>query len=368
MNISHFNTPDPTVKTVLVYLNGIYDETKNIYPEKDLALPMRLYPNAQFAIRCDCSPKGQMKNYKFFSRLYKGRKFKLIPDNQIWGDLKCDVVWYMVDYVYIFFGGVMDKVTFNKYMVTQQTSAKVHILFNDEVTKKYEPLWNYVQRRTGNFLEVNKEMISQLKEKKDWSNVTLICNQDMFSQWVNDRVIEPLRDTINISYLSDKILYDLPDMKSLKPTVSNHFCSGIFVGRFTPPRIKFWNAYMGGTFLDLKIFGPDSDKLKYHTGDGKPVANGITKEMYSSTDYAYSIYFGKGGPSAYLGATFYEPILLGKPVFVWIGTDPKKKLFPNLDCYFNTAEDLYKLIEIVYTSPDKLIELWKQQCDEISKW
>ena len=81
--------------------------------------------------------------------------------------------------------------------------------------------------------------------------------------------------------------------------------------------------------------------------------------MMADTKYHYSLYIGKGTRSAYLGATFYEPILLGKPLFVWEGTDPEHKLFGDLNCYF---KDVYQLKEILsQLSTEDLKSIWEEQ-------
>jgi hypothetical protein len=74
---------------------------------------------------------------------------------------------------------------------------------------------------------------------------------------------------------------------------------------------------------------------------------------------------GKGTKSLYLGATFYEPILRGCPLFIWEGTDPDHKLFPHLDVYFNTETELAKLLSDV--SDEDLRQLWINELNTIFK-
>lgn len=360
MNISHFTEPDLTVKSCLVYLNGIYPPKNSFYVEKDLNLPARLYPNAKIYIRCRCG-EAEFKNLQFFKKLYPNRNIKLVPDNKIYDDAPVDVIWF-IHYNFIFFGGKMDDYMVAKQIALQNFKGKIHILFNEEMTKTFEPLWDYVQHRNENFRNLNSGVISFLKEKKDWSNVTLIANEDKFGQWVNERPIERLRDTINISYLSDKILYDLPSAEKLQCTVGNQQENdhrGIYVAFFNPGRISCFKKHLNTSCLNLDIFGPKSNELQNYFGTGEPVSNVTAKELMSSPKYQYSIYIGKGSPSLYLGATFYEPILLGKPLFIWEGTDPDHKLFGNTNCYFKDDAHLKQMLGEYST--EGLKHLWETQ-------
>lgn len=360
-NISHFQ-PDESVTSCMVYLQGTWPPKNTFYVEKDLTLPMRLYPNAEFFIRCD-TDKGYMKNYMFFKKLYEGRKFKLVSDKQFnitsYG-IHPDVVWF-IHFNFVFFGGVIDKYTFGKWIVTQNYSGNVHILFNEEMTKEYEPLWDYVQRRNNNFRKLNSSMINHLKDKTDWSNVTLLCNEDKLKQWVNKRPVQKcLNGGINISYLTDKVLYDLPEKQQVCSSVTESK-KGIYIGKFIPKRISVINKIMEpNPNLDIEYMGPDSDKLKFRPGNVTSVDNVTAKALMKSDAYSYSIYIGKGTPSLYLGATFYEPLLNGIPVFVWEGTDPEHKLFNEETCYFKDASDLAKTLEHI-----DLHEMWKYQISQI---
>lgn len=357
-NISHF-TPDPNVKRCLVYLQGTWPPKNTFYVEKDLTLPMRLYPNAEFMIRCD-TEKSYMKNYMFFNKLYKGRKFKLVSDKKYYvssynPDIP-DVIWF-IHFNFVFFGGIIDNYTYGKWLVTQNYTGKVHILFNEEMTKTYEPLWDYVQHRNENFRQQNETKIFHLNDKTEWSNVTLLCNEDKLSQWVNERPVQKCLDgNINISYLTDKVLYDLPSPDSIRSYIDTK--KGIYIGKFISKRISVMNKIMEAyPELNIDFAGPDSDKLKYRSGDGTSISNVTAKEMMMSPDYGYSIYIGKGTPSLYLGATFYEPLLNGIPVFVWEGTDPERKLFPERnDAYFRDAKELNDIL-----SNCNLYEMWNYQ-------
>lgn len=359
-NISHF-VPDESIKTCMVFLSGIYPPKNTFYVEKDLTLPMRLYPNARFLIRCNIE-KGYMSNYRFFTKLYAGREIHFVGEDKLYND-KIDVIWF-IHFNFIFFGGVIDNYTFHKWLVTQNFKNKVHILFNEEMTKSYEPLWDYVQRRNENFKNINADKISRLKDKTDWSNVTLLCNEDKFSQWVNERPVHKCLDGgINISYLTDKVLYDLPSKESILPLHnSSSKKRGIYIGKFIPKRISVLNKILEEEHrLWIDFIGPDSDKLKYRSGTGDSIGNSEAKGLMKSSEYGWSIYIGKGTPSLYLGATFYEPILNGIPVFVWNGTDPEHKLFPERkELYFNDASDLQKKV-----SSSNLTKLWNYQINKL---
>ena len=367
MKVSHFTKPDNKVKTCLVYFKGTFPPKRGFCVAKDLSLPTRLYPNAKFLIRCDTSEKVYEQNYKFFAELYKGHKFKLTTDKQTYEDLRVDVI-FLIHYGFVFLGGRVDIYTADKEYMLENTKAKVHILFNEEVVKKIEGLHSYIQKRDPSFWDIyrNRQRLTRLKGKSDWSNVTLICNEDKFEQWVNDRPTEELQRTINISYLSDIILYDLPDKDTLKCSVSkSRHLKGVYIGNFSPTRVTWWNRYM--TYrpeVSISVFGPHNEQLLNFTSDGRHIDNDKAISMMNSGKYHYSLYFGKGNKSLYLGATFYEPLLQGIPIFVWDGTDPEHKLFPKIsECYFKNVDHLHQLLS--FFNPEKLEELWTKQVTAI---
>lgn len=367
MNISSFTTPDSSVKSCLVYLTGNWPPRSGFYVAKDLNLPTRLYPNAKFLIRCNTDEKSYDQNYKFFSEIYKGFPFKLTTDKQTYENLKVDVIFF-IHFNFVFFGGKVDRYTADKQFMLENTRAKVHILFNEEVTKTFEGLHSYALRRNDAFRQMNRPQLGRLRGKEDWSNVTLICNEDKFGQWVNDRPTEDIARTINVSYLSDIILYDLPDKSTLKCSVrqsESPVHKGLYIGNFSDPRVSWWNKHMHlQKTLDIKVIGPSSDKLKHYTGQGKSIDNSSAKYLLGSGEFSYSIYFGKGSKSLYLGATFYEPILNGLPLFIWEGTDPEHKLFPELPyVYFTDSAHLEKLLA-TYTS-EQLAQLWEQEINTL---
>lgn len=362
MNISHF-TPDESVKECIVYLNGQWPPKNTFYVEKDLNLPARLYPNAKIYVRCNTF-RNFIQTSDFFRKLYKGREVKFINDNLILAmKPNPDTVIWFIHFNFIFFGGKIDKYTYCKWQIIQKAKCKVHILFNEEGTPSFEPLYDYIQRRNDNFKELNKDILKTIGDKTDWTNITLLCNEDKLKQWVNDRPIKKCLDGgINISYLTDKILYDLPDYKTLSPKIGSK--KGIYIGKFSPKRITFFNKFFSSDLVDIECIGPDSDKIKCHKGNGENVDNKTAKEMLSSSNYGYSIYIGKGTPSLYLGATFYEPLLNGLPIFIWEGTDPEHKLLPkNPEYYFKDETDLNEKLKTM--SVLNLIAMYNYQITQL---
>lgn len=349
MNVSHF-IPDESIKECIVYLNGQWPPKNTFYVEKDLNLPARLYPNAKFYIRCNTT-RNFLQTTAFFKKLYKGRDIAFISDDNILPmKPKPNTVIWFIHFNFIFFGGKIDKYTYNKWQIIQRAKCNVHILFNEEGTPSFEPLYDYTQRRNDNFKELNKVMLSNVADKTDWSNITLLCNEDKLSQWVNNRPIKKCLDGgINISYLTDKILYDLPNSNTLKCNVGSK--KGIYIGKFSPKRITFFNKHFNKDLVDIECIGPESNEITSHKGNGLPIDNKSGKEMYASNNYGWSIYIGKGTPSLYLGATFYEPLLNGLPLFIWDGTDPEHKLFPdNNEFYFSDESDLNKQLSLMNES------------------
>jgi hypothetical protein len=73
MKIKHFNTPDTGVKSVMLFYFGKYP--KKTKPAKDVTLPIRLWPNAKYIIRCNTAGNIGKNNLEYFKSLINGYQF-----------------------------------------------------------------------------------------------------------------------------------------------------------------------------------------------------------------------------------------------------------------------------------------------------
>ena len=117
-------------------------------------------------------------------------------------------------------------------------------------------------------------------------------------------------------------------------------------------------------YKSLQCIGKHSENLLpslQSSSSGKIIENELIPIILKK--FSWSMYIGKACKSKYLGATFYEPLLAGIPVFIWEGTDPEHKIFPDIDCYFKNGEELISKVH-TYDSI-KMKELFIKQINSI---
>lgn len=396
MRVTKFNTPENDVKKVMLFYNGRFPkETK---PDKDVTLPIRLWPNAHFVIYCN-TKKPYLKNNAYFDNLFKNCKggYSLVERTEVdaldagyhASDCKSvniekqkaiidqeyekadtfrklekelatiDVLWIHHEN-YNLFGGIVQDRVLDRALITQRWPGKIVIFFNDELFSLFGDFRKFLDNRAKNpnFLVKNPGVLEKLDYKTDWSNVTMLFNEDKIKEWGKSYIAEDIANQVEMCYLSDIILYELPkDKPTIKGDLSNK--KGCYVPLFTADRISVCNKIFNKN-VDITFAGSRSDDLKEEIkGDGVYIKNHDLGEFLRKHDW--TIYLGKGRPSAYLGATFYEPLLKGIPVLMWNDTDPDKKVFPGLDCYFSNEDDIKRIIS------QDLESLYQKQIDMIWK-
>jgi len=335
MKIKHFNTPDTGVKSVMLFYFGKYP--KKTKPAKDVTLPIRLWPNAKYIIRCNTAGNIGKNNLEYFKSLFNGYQFELVDE------VKPADMLFIHHENYNCFGGVVRDCCVDFAEVLREWTGPATVFYNDELFSGYYDIIDYIENRAKNenFLIKNPGILDRVQRKEDWSNVTLLMNENKITDWANDHVKDSIKDQITVSYLSDIILYDLPTIGIKAKSIYEK--KGVYVPLFTADRISVCNKIFKGK-IDIVFAGSRSDELREDIkGDGKYINNIELPNFLRKFDW--TIYIGKGRQSSYLGATFYEPLLKGIPVFVWTETDKHKKVFGGLDCYFTTEEDLIKLVE-----------------------
>jgi len=335
MNIQHFNKPDESVKSVMVFYFGKYP--KKTKPAKDVTLPIRLWPKAKYYIRCTTKGNIGRNNLEYFRGLFKGHEFKLVEDA-----VPADMLFIHHEN-YNCFGGVVRDCCVDFAEALKNWEGPATVFYNDELFSGYYDLRDYIEGRAKNenFLVKNPKILERVQRKEDWTNVTLLMNENKITDWADDHVRDSVKHQITVSYLSDIILYDLPT--SGIRGKAEYAKKGVYVPLFTAERISVCDKIFDGN-VDITFAGSRSDELKEKIrGDGKYINNIELPNFLRKFDW--TIYIGKGKQSSYLGATFYEPLLKGLPVFVWTETDKKKKVFGDLDCYFTKESDLVRLVE-----------------------
>lgn len=362
---NQFSQPRMDVKSVLCFYHGKFPKITR--PDKDVTLSHRLFPNAKLYIRCK-SDDEQTRVY--LTTLFNGKcQIELIPDALDCSKIPAEVLFLQQD-CWLFFGGVIEKGCLQNALIMQKWTKEAYIFYNDESLGALASLWEIMKLRkySGQFMNRNQSAYIQVKEKKDWSQVHVLANENRLCNWMTERVSDDLKQKgIQCDYLSDIILYDLKQpLITSRPKCITNTC-GIFIGSFHQTRAKAWNKIFPEPipYFQIDVFGNGSDKLKSYTGSGEYISNAESLKKFPN--YQWSIYLGKGTPSLYLGATFFEPLLNYCPIFVWTGTDPDKKLFPGLDCYFTTKEDLKNLVWKWFYDLNETRDLWHHQINCIFK-
>lgn len=335
MKITDFDRPDESVKSVMLFYFGKYP--KKTKPAKDVTLPIRLWPNAKYYIRCTKTGNIGKANLTYFRELFRGYHIELVEDA-----VPADMLFIHHEN-YNCFGGVVRECCVDFARILREWEGPATVFYNDELFSGYYDLRDYIENRAKNenFLIKNPAILDRVQRKDDWTNVTLLMNENKITDWADEHVWDGVKDQITVSYLSDIILYDLPTsgIKS-KPEYEK---KGVYVPLFTAERISVCDKLFSGK-VDITFAGSRSDELKEGIrGDGKYINNVELPQFLKR--YDWTIYIGKGKQSSYLGATFYEPLLKGLPVFVWTETDEQKKVFGDLDCYFSTEDQLLTLVE-----------------------
>lgn len=336
MKITNFNKPDESVKSVMLFYFGKYP--KKTKPAKDITLPIRMWPKAKYYIRCTTKGNIGKNNLLYFRELFRGHQFELVED------MVPAEMLFIHHENYNAFGGVVRECCVDFARALKEWKGPATVFYNDELFSGFYDLRDYVENRAKNenFLVKNPGILDKVRRKEDWTNVTLLMNENKITDWADDHVWDgPVKDQLTVSYLSDIILYDLPT--SGIRGKSEYEKKGVYVPLFTAERISVCDKLFNGN-VDITFAGSRSDELKENIrGNGKYINNIELPNFLRKFDW--TIYIGKGKQSSYLGATFYEPLLKGLPVFVWTETDKMKKVFGDLDCYFSNESELKTLVE-----------------------
>ena len=330
--LENFNEGDESIKTVLLFFQGRFP--RKIIPGKDVTLPSRLWPKAKFFIYLTGKTP---KNREYFRKMYEGFEVEFVEEF-----VECERSY--IQYAnYNAWGGVIGKTLQDQAKFIEVQPGTVYIFFNDEQIANFQDFaeWVHAKANKPGGDKYNPGLADKVKLKKDWSNVVLLFNENKLQDWGPQKINGDIN--INIQYLNDVILYDInPEIIKKKKDYSAK--KGCYIGFFIAPRIKLFNRLWQGVDMDFDFLGAHSNSLSEHIrGDGEFIKNSELFDLLR--EYDYSIYVGKGKPSMYLGATFYEPILQGIPIFIWLKTDLYQKVFPDLDVYFTTAEQLQELVE-----------------------
>lgn len=345
------------VKKVLVYFNGTFP--KKAYPLKDTNLPVRIFPNAEiFYIRC----KNCKENLDYFTKLYKGKKIKFIPetfDDWVLASEKTDAMympWCGFDGYQKTLGDF--KVRFHKAMMMYKNP--IYLFINEPSCGSFRSIHEYATNSCKND-SLKKELLNL---PTSYGHVNFMPNDTPFKSqkyWWESKV-EPVSECIDITVtpIPDNIIYDLPTSSELIEKFNNKEYDkkrGIWLGTCFDSRVKYFNdTFKTEELLDLEILGRGTEDVELYSkkfGDTN-IDNSMLPKIFS--EHEWSIYISRGKFTNMLGATFYEPILNGLPQFISIVCDPNKEIFPGINCYFSNEHELKELIQ-----NHNLKELWLNQ-------
>lgn len=355
------NVGDETVKHVFVNFGGKFP--KNYIQYKDADLPMRLWPNAKFTIKCN---SGDYATINYFTQLYGcDRILKFCDDDDIFKS----EAYETAEVLYCMWIGnskISNKVTkseLNFHTAMHLFKGEVFLLFNDIGLPSYRNFNNVIRDRIDNddtYLDsqlLKNEIAMLLSSDERYSKFTIgIRNNIMHNDgkyWWNNRMKKINFDGQNIfknriEVLSDVLMYDMPDMDSLEYNKHNHqdtktsYPRGIFIGTCFPERIDLFNKLFDDELINFEISlrGAGSEKINspYASKEGRVESHRVGEII---KDYDYGIYIARGKWIEFAGQSIYDPIIFGKPVFIYEPIDMKHELMPGEDCcYFNTAEEL----------------------------
>lgn len=372
INSIKYDKPFEEIKSVLLFFHGKYPHIST--PTKDVTFPQRIFTNAKFYIRCNTRDESTRL---YFAEQYKKYQFELVDENlmmQSYLNLECDAVFAKQER-FGYFGGVIDKFCVDYNIMLNTFKNKIFILFNDEFLRPFDSLDNEYSNRPETWFIRNKEKLNKIPKRTfDYSNTYVLANDNRICNWVEEQNLisqYAIDNNINLIYLTDKVLYDLPHIDEIldnriKKSENKLILHGVYVSLFFDKRISTWNKIMKGNPLNLWVAGPGTDKLNHYAPtEVRKIPNDRISYIYKNGDW--SLYMGKGTKSLYLGATFFVPLMNGCPLFIWRGTDPSHKLFDGLHCYYDTSEDLEILIKKYESGEYNIEELYEQQIKRIFK-
>lgn len=372
--VQKFSEPNLDVKTVFVYFNGTFP--KRAYPIKDTSLPRRMFPNAnRFYVRC----KKNQANVNYFKQLYTGTnalgeeiKLSLVDDslNINWKKVEADVdAMYMP---WIGFDGYQKKLGKHKILfhkAIHQFRKPIYIFINDPHNSSFNAISYYLR---------NPEVLDKTgfdwfnESEESYEHVRFMPNDTPFIKAADgkywwQRHLKQVSDSFDITVtpLSDKIIYDLfytPEMLHEKMHDDYSQCRGVWIGTCFEERSDYINSVFKDGVLNFEFMGRGTEKYNFYSNknaEDNNVENHMLPGIYANHDY--SIYFSRGKFVNMLGATFYEPLLHGLPLFISKVCDPYQEIFPTCpECYWSNEWDLKKNVE-----ETDLRDLWLRQINHL---
>lgn len=332
------NHPFQVPKNILLWYRGGFPTT-NVSVESFL-LPTRIYPNCKLTIRCDAKPS----TLAWLDMVLKGKPYRIISDAVISPEnidySQYDIIWNH-DYWFCK-GGASKKAKEEwKWILDNVQGPQIMTLYCDPlVTDKLRPTPN----------------------RKDWSNVMVIFNQDIIEDWAPSMFEgwESIEKKPFIAYINMRLYYNLPNQYKF---AWHPYKTGVYFAHFHPKRIAFFKNQLEDFNPNLiRIGGRNSSALSETQFKESIVCDKFTQAEvhYHLQKGAWALYIGRVKPICWLGMTFYLPFLAGIPVFCYDGCTEAHKVFGNLPCYFKNGKELEELIrntnfqELFYHQTDKL--------------
>ena len=343
-------------KKVYIFFDGNFP--KNYIQMCSSTLPLRLYPNAKFVIKCNT------KNYatvKYFKHIYKDRLLDFVDDDEI--HLKKHFL--DSDGMFALWIGntkYSNNLTFNEiqfHNALNNFPNHVFLYFNDIGLPSYRDLYEVITERMDDFpgylekQKISNPLLFYKQFERKENKITLAFTNNILDKkpWWNDKLNKVKTTQVKLEILSDIIIYDFEfdKQKMIDNYVDKGFKKGGWVGTCFTERIElisrvFKNKIDG---LDLEFRGVDSDKIdsEYASLKGR-IGSEKVEEFYKTK--SFGVYIARGKEIALAGQSLYEPILYNMPVFILHEIDKKHKIFNNIEeCYFVDAEDLKNKIDTI---------------------
>lgn len=337
--------PDLRPLKVLMWYSGSFPVS--VISMHSFSLPKMLWPNATFYIRCSKS----RKTIDYIKKVMSGAKqIILIEDNLPPWKMnfdKYDVI-YNYDYFFRWIGlkKYRDSRDYSEinYLI-YRVNKPIYLLYCDkEVFHKVE--------NTPVFCKDGYPWLKYCDERKDFSNIHILFNQDICKDWavecIDWKSFENAEKMFEIIYLNMRLYYQLPNDYKAKKFSDNKV--GCYFGTFFEKRARFFNTVMntpGKKLVNLEIGGRTVCKVKNSKYYSENCIETFQHEEIFNVlkPYDWALFIGRVTPLDYLGMTFYLPFVAGMPVFcLRTCFEGVGNPFEGIDCFFSTEEELADLV------------------------
>lgn len=279
-----------------------------------------------------------------------------------------------------FFGGVVSEQQYLSYKILSEHTNKGGklIIRAPDSEMRYVDLRANLQYRIDGLKDfenlVSKSKYAELFKNIDfinYNNVTFLKNGNrefknwqirtlnILRQYTKDVLPDELYDKISI-YPGDNLIFQVDktiDKFQIKynPDPDQYF---IHIGFFKTVGIKKEKILKELSIEDLDLFaiGLKDNDINSNVIELKKPLKGF-KYYDLLNKYLAFIFIAKGDVKSgiqYINKTIYDCYISKIPVLIYEKIDPSHKIFPNIDCYFNNTEDIYRLKQLLLDRMNRL--------------